>query len=192
MKTKKYKQRYRKSVLYFCYLTGVLDHLFKRNKGEVEDSAFIAKRIAAFTDCIATAMKALEESTEESRSEAQILMSSLDDEISVNGKSMGQKRARKAIDHKKAQLIKLDGSMRIEIVKAMESLIPYMEALKAQTVAYSHGFKKPIADSLLMAMFSIEQNSAYISYQDSTVIIDNAIHLKALDFAKIKEEKKDA
>ncbi len=122
MKTKHYKQKFRRYILYFCYLTGMFDRLFKRNRGEVEDSAFIAKRIAAFTDCIAITMKVLEESTEESRSEAQILMSSLDDEISVIGKSLGQKRARKAIDQKKAQLIKLDGSIRIESFLILQSI----------------------------------------------------------------------
>lgn len=78
MKTKKHKKpRFRNSVLFFCYLAGVFDRWFKRNKGEVEDAAFIARRIAAFTDYAALMMKALEESTEQYRSEAQIIMSNL-------------------------------------------------------------------------------------------------------------------
>lgn len=58
MKAKKYKKpRFRNSVLFFCYLAGGLDRWFKRNKGEVEDAAFIARRIAAFTDYTATRIR---------------------------------------------------------------------------------------------------------------------------------------
>lgn len=193
MKTKRAKKpKYRRSVLFFCYLTGVFDRWFKRNKGEVENASFIAKRIAAFTDYTAYTMKKLEADTESTRSEAQIIMSLLDSTDVASGKSMGQKRARKLMEERKAQLIKHDGVIRGETVKAKELLLPYMDKLKAQTIAYAHGFKKPIADALLTALYSVEQNSAYIAYQKTNAVIDKAIHVKAKGFAGIKEEDKNA
>lgn len=191
MKTKKHKKpRFRNSVLFFCYLAGVFDRWFKRNKGEVEDAAFIARRIAAFTDYTAIMMKTLEEGTEQYRSEAQIIMSNLDDAESPNGKSMGQKRARKLLEERRAKLITLDGSIRKETIKAKESLLPYMDKLKAQTTAYAHGFsKKPIADAMLTALYSVEQNGAYIAYQQTNAVIDKAIHEKAKSFAGITEKE---
>ncbi|MBR6618399.1 MAG: hypothetical protein IKL00_11090 [Oscillospiraceae bacterium] len=191
MKAKKQrKPKYRNSILFICYLTGVFDRWFKRNKGAVEDAAFIAKRIAAFTDYSAMMMKLLEDTTENSRSEAQVIMSSLDDTESSKGASMGQKRARKLLEERKTKLIMLDGSIRKETVKAKEALLPYMEKLKAQTKAYAHGFsKKPIADSMLVALYSVEQNSAFIAYQKSNSVVDNAIHAKAKAFAGITEKE---
>lgn len=187
-KRKVRKPKYRRSILFFCYLTGVFDRWFKRNKGEVEDASFIAKRIVAFTDYTAYTMKRLETDTEGIRSEAQIIMSSLDSTDSVNGKSMGQKRARKLMEERKAQLIKHDGTIRGETVKAKEALLPYMEKLKAQTTAYAHGFKKPIADALLTTLYSVDNNSAYTAYQKTNAVIDKAIHVKVKNFAGIKEE----
>lgn len=191
MKAKKHKKpRFRNSVLFFCYLARVFDRWFKRNKGEVEDAAFIARRIAAFTDYTALMMKALEEGTEQYRSEAQIIMSNLDDAESLNGKSMGQKRARKLLEERRAKLITLDGSIRKEAVKASETLLPYVDKLKAQTIAYAHGFsKKPIADAILTALYSVEQNSAYAAYQSTNVVIDDAIHAKAKEFAGITDKE---
>ena len=191
MKAKKYKKpRFRNSVLFFCYLAGVLDRWFKRNKGEVEDAAFIARRIAAFTDYTAMMMKALEDGTEQYRSEAQIIMSNLDEADSPNGKSMGQKRARKLLEERRAKLITLDGSIRKEAVKANETLLPYVDKLKAQTIAYAHGFsKKPIAEAILTALYSVEQNSAYAAYQTTNAVIDDAIHAKAKEFAGITDKE---
>lgn len=191
MKAKKYKKpRFRNSVLFFCYLAGALDRWFKRNKGEVEDAAFIARRIAAFTDYTAMMMKVLEEGTEQYRSEAQIIMSNLDEADSPNGKSMGQKRARKLLEERRAKLITLDGAIRKEAVKASETLLPYVDKLKAQTIAYAHGFsKKPIAEAILTALYSVEQNSAYAAYQTTNAVIDDAIHTKAKKFAGITDKE---
>lgn len=191
MKAKKQrKPKYRNSILFICYLTGVFDRWFKRNKGEVEDASFIARRIAAFTDYTAMMMKALEEGTEQYRSEAQIIMSNLDESESPNGKSMGQKRARKLLEERRAKLITLDGSIRKETVKAKETLLPYVDKLKAQTIAYAHGFsKKPIADALLTALYSVEQNSAYAAYQNTNAVIDDAIHAKTKEFAGITDKE---
>ena len=191
MKAKKHKKpRFRHSALYFCYLAGVFDRWFKRNKGEVENAAFIARRIAAFTDYTALMMKALEDGTEQYRSEAQIIMSNLDETESLNGRSMGQKRARKLLEERRARLITLDGLIRKEAVKASEGLLPYMDKLKAQTIAYAHGFsKKPIAEAILTALYSVEQNSAYDTYQATNAVIDDAIHAKATEFAGITDKE---
>lgn len=168
MKAKKHKKpRFRNSILFFCYLAGVFDRWFKRNKGEVEDASFIARRIAAFTDYTAMTMK-----TEQYRSEAQIIMSNLDDANSPNGKSMGQKRARKLLEESRAKLITLDGSIRKEAVKAREMLLPYADKLKTQTITYAHGFsKKPLAEAILTALYSVEQNSAYVIYQNTKLLL---------------------
>lgn len=191
MKAKKQKKpRFRNSFLFFCYLAGVFDRWFKRNKGEVEDAAFIARRIAAFTDYTAMMMEALEESTEKNRNEAQIIMSALDATGSSSGATMGQKRARKLLEERRAKLITLDGSIRKDTVKAKETLLPYVEQLKAQTTAYAHGFsKKAITDTKLCVMYSIEQNSAYITYQKTNAVVDGAIHVKAKAFAGISEKE---
>lgn len=143
MKTKKRKNpKFRYSIIFICYLAGVFDRWFKRNKGAVEDAAFIAKRIAALTDYTAAVMNLLEEDTEKYRSEAQIIMSSLDETESLNVKSMGQKRARKLLEERRTKLITLDGSIRKETINAKEALLPYIDKLKAQTIAYAHGFSK--------------------------------------------------
>lgn len=189
MKREKHKKpKFRNSVLLFCYLTGVFDRWFHRNKGEVEDAAFLAKRIAAFTDYVAVTMTRLEEVTAPVRNEAQVIMSTLDGTDQIVGKSMGQKRARKLMESKKAELIKLDGVIRAESVKATELLLPYVDKLKAQTIAYAHGYKRPIADAKVSVFFNVEQNSAYLGYQQMNAITDTAVHKKAMAYTGVKEE----
>lgn len=191
MKTKKRKNpKFRYSIIFICYLAGVFDRWFKRNKGAVEDAAFIAKRIAALTDYTAAVMNLLEEDTEKYRSEAQIIRSSLDETESLNVKSMGQKRARKLLEERRTKLITLDGSIRKETINAKEALLPYIDKLKAQTIAYAHGFsKKMIADAMLATLYTVEQNRAYLVYQQTNAVIDNAIYEKAKSIAYITEKE---
>lgn len=190
MKRKKQiRPKYKRSILFFCYLAGVFDRCFKCNKGDVKDAAFIAGRIAAFTDYTAKMMKTLEDATEKSRSEAQIIISSLDNTEPPDGKSMGQKRARKLLEERKAAVITLDSSIRRETFKAKESILSYVDKLKAQTTAYAHGLtKRTAADPQLNALYSIEQNSAFIAYRNTNAVTDSAIHLKANEIAGITEK----
>lgn len=189
MEKKKIKKpKFRKSILFFCYLTGIFDRLFHRNKGDVEDSSFVAKRIAAFTDYVALVMTKLQETTESSRNEAQVIMSMLDDKSQIIGQSMGQKRAKKLMNEKKAELIKLDGIIRAESVKVTEILLPYVDKLKAQTIAYAHGYKRPIADAKVSVFFNVEQNSAFLAYQQMNATVDSVVHKKVMCIAGIKEE----
>lgn len=46
-----------------------------------------------------------------------------------------------------------------------------------------------IADAMLATLYTVEQNRAYLVYQQTNAVIDNAIHEKAKSIAYITEKE---
>ncbi len=172
----KKKRKYLKTPLFWCYVTGVFDRWFHRNDRKMENSAFVSKRKAAFTDYSASVMVSLENVTKRFRSDAQHLVEMLDTLKQEGDNSMGKKRKNAKVLQNRKTLIELDNSLRSEELKAHESILSYAETLKAQTTAYSHGLRAPVSSAALTDIYSVDNNPAVVEFNQAHSEVDNIIH----------------
>ena len=173
----KKKRKYLRSPCFVCYMTGVFDRWFRRNDGKTENSGFVSKRRAAFTDYSASIMVTLENVTKRPRDDALYLVQMMDNsKQDGESNSMGRKRRNaKALQDRKT-LIELDNLLLSEKLKAHEGILAYAEILKSQTTAYSHGLRDSVSASILADIYSVESNPSVIEFNQTHSDIDNMIH----------------
>ena len=171
---KKSKVHYYRTWLWACFMKGKIDRILKHNE-EIMDSVFLMKRKAGYTEYVANAMIELDDKIKGLRTEAEILISSMNPVIVEKRNCLRNKRLLEKQKAQTEQLIKITSSVRSETLKAHEYLIPYSDILKAQVISYAKGYKKNVDETDLNEMFPMEQNKAYKYYLNFNQYIDELL-----------------